>query len=87
MGKETEYGTKLRLLRVMMAILERPNGYTKRELAERYNTSLDTIKKDIEALRNAGFDVVHDSKYRYHFEKNDPHRKLKELLHFTEEDQ
>ena len=67
--------------------LERPKGYTKNELAERYGVSPDTIKGDINTFRNAGFIVEPDTKYRYYFKESNTYKKLKNLLHFTEEDQ
>lgn len=82
-----EYGTKVRLLRVMRALLEHPFGYTKRQLADRYGISTDTIERDFEALGSAGFIVRFDGKYRYGFAEQKPFRQLKDLLHFSEEDQ
>ena len=87
MKGESEFGTKMRLLHVMLSVLDRPYGYTMRELAERHCTHKDTIKKDFEALKNAGFALHHDSKYRYAFSENKPYQQLKQLLVFTEEDQ
>ncbi len=87
MTKEHEYGTKVRLLRVMLAIMDRPNFYTKNHLAEIYGVSADTIKNDFLALRSAGFILKHDTKYRYFFEVEKPFKQLKDLLHFSKEDQ
>lgn len=84
---EKEYGTKLRLLRVMQALLDHPKHYTKRKLAELYTVNLDTIKNDFKALSNAGFVVDHDEKYRYYFVEEKPYAQLQDLLHFSEEDQ
>ena len=87
MAKEAEYGTRTRILRVLRAILDRPSAYTKKELADKYGVSPDTIKGDIEAMQNAGFELRHDERYRYAFVANKPHQQLKDLLHFSEEDQ
>lgn len=84
---EKEYGTKLRLLRVMRALLENPKHYTKRQLAELYQVTPDTITNDFEALTSAGFVVEYDEKYRYYFVEEKPFTQLKDLLHFSEEDQ
>jgi len=84
---EHEYGARARMLRIMMAILERPNAYTKKDLAQRYGFSVDTIKGDFECFENAGLLLEHDSKYRYAFQVTQPYKQLKHLLHFTEEDQ
>jgi len=87
MQKEHEYGTKVRLLRVMRAILDWPYGYTRRQLAERYGVSRDTIDRDFEALQHAGFVLRADNKHRYAFVEDQPYKELKSLLHFSEEDQ
>jgi predicted DNA-binding transcriptional regulator YafY len=84
---EKEYGTKVRLLRVMRALLENPKHYTKRQLAELYQVTPDTITNDFEALTSAGFVVEYDGKYRYYFVEEKPFTQLKDLLHFSEEDQ
>jgi predicted DNA-binding transcriptional regulator YafY len=84
---EKEYGTKLRLLRVMLAVLERPYGYTKKQLASRYNYTEDTIKNDFRVFSDAGLVWQQDNKYRYAFAEEKPLRQLKDLLHFSEEDQ
>lgn len=87
MHKEAEFGTKSRLLNVMLAIIESPKMHTKKALAERMGVDPDTIKKDIEAFRNAGFVIEQDSKYRYFFVEEKRFKQLKDLLHFSEEDQ
>jgi predicted DNA-binding transcriptional regulator YafY len=87
MKKEAEYGTKVRVLRILRALLERPLGYTKRQLAERYGVSVDTIDHDFNAFRSAGFLLKKDERYRYAFVEDKPYKTLKDLLHFSEEDQ
>ena len=87
MAKQDEYGTKMRLLRIMLALAENQNGYTKKQLAKRYNVHPDTITGDFEALKNVGFLVKMDKKYRYTLRVNKPLQQLKDLLHFSEEDQ
>ncbi|MBK9336389.1 MAG: WYL domain-containing protein [Lewinellaceae bacterium] len=87
MAKEAEYSTRTRILRVLRAILDRPYAYTKKELAEQYGVSPDTIKGDIEAMQNAGFELQQDERYRFAFVTNQPHKQLKDLLHFSEEEQ
>lgn len=82
-----EYTAKGRLLRVMRALLERPYGYTLRELSERYGVSRDSIKRDFAELNNAGFVLDRDSRNRYAFVVDQPLRQLQSLLHFSEEDQ
>lgn len=48
MPKDTEYGTNIRLLRVMRALIERPFFYTKKRLATEYAVHADTIGNDFE---------------------------------------
>ncbi len=46
MPKDNENGTKIRLLRVMRALIERPYGFTKAQLASKYAVHPDTIAGD-----------------------------------------
>ncbi|MEZ5044013.1 MAG: WYL domain-containing protein [Saprospiraceae bacterium] len=87
MKKESEYPAKHRILRIMQALLDHPFGYTKKQLADIYDVHEDTIKNDFRDLKNAGFLVERDEKYRYRFVQNKPYKQLKNLLHFSEEDQ
>lgn len=82
-----EYGTKVRLLRIMRALIDHPFGYTKRQLALRYDVHPDTIKNDIEAIRNAGFEIIPDDQYRYAFRMDRTYHELKDILFFSEQDQ
>ena len=88
MPNENEYGTKQRLLRILFAIVENPRGYTKKELADRCASGkVENVKNDFIAFDNAGLRLKYDNKYRYYFELEEPYKKLKDLLHFSEEDQ
>lgn len=84
---EQEYGTKSRLLRILFALIDRPYGYTRRQLAELYNVNITTIKADFETFKNAGLLMDKDDNHRYAFQIRKPFQKLKDLLHFSEEDQ
>lgn len=86
MPKDTEYGTKIRLLRILRAIIEQPKRYTKQELAMKYGVHLDTITGDFETFVNAGFEMDFDEKYRYFFIKDKLLKKAGELLYFSEEE-
>lgn len=86
MPKDTEYGTKIRLLRIMRAIINRPFGYTKQQLAKEYAVHEDTVKGDFEAFVNAGFELDWDEKRRYAFKVDKPLKKMRELLYFSEEE-
>lgn len=87
MPRESEFGTRARIVHIVRAIIERPNFYTKRALADRHGVSLDTIDGDFHAITTAGFALQPDDKHRYAFVLDKPHRQLKDLLHFSEEDQ
>ena len=87
MSLESEYGTRTRLVRVMRAIIQDPYHYTKKALAEQYGQHPDTIKGDFQAIVNAGFQLDKDDRHRYAFVLEKPYQQLKNLLHFSEEDQ
>lgn len=82
-----EYGTKVRLLRIMRALIERPFGYTKKQLAQIYNVDPDTIKHDFNAIKSAGFEMKKDDNHRYAFRVDRTYQELKDILFFSEEDQ
>ncbi len=84
---EAEYRTGVRLLRIMRAILDRPKGYTLKELADKYSVSKETLKLDIRTFRDAGYLIDYDKRYRYFFVEEQPFRQLRDLLLFSEEDQ
>ena len=86
MPKDNEYGTKVRLLRIMRTLIARPFGYTKQQLAAQYNVHPDTIAGDFAAFRNAGFEMDSDPKGRYAFVVDKPMKKAQELLYFSEEE-
>ncbi len=87
MPKEAEYGTRVRLMRIFRAILDSPYRYTRQELASRYNVSTDTISGDLNAFEAGGFIKTRDKRHRYAFKEDKPLKQLKDLLHFSEEDQ
>ncbi len=87
MSAEKAYSTRTRIMRIMRALIERPYGYTIQQLAERYGVHPDTIRGDFEAFQNADFVIDRDSRNRYAFVEDKPYKQLKELLHFSEEDQ
>lgn len=87
MAGEPEFGTKMRLLLVMRNLLEAPYTYTKKQLAERFGVDPDTIKADLEAFRNAGFDYEYDQRFCYAFKVDRPYEELKSMFQLSEEDQ
>lgn len=82
-----EYGTRTRILRILMSLIDHPYHYTKAQLAQRYNVSSETIKGDLENIKNAGFVLDFDKNYRYALEENKGYKQLRDLLHFSEEEQ
>ncbi len=86
MPKDKEYGAKARLMRLMRALIERPYGYTKKELAVRYGVHPDTISNDFEVFREVGLELDRDERHRYAFVINRNLKRIKELLFFSEEE-
>lgn len=84
---DIDYTTKRRLLQLLFLLLEQPRRYTRRELAERLGVHPDTIKNDLLEFNNFGLVVRYDDRYRYFLQHDNRLRQLKDLLHFTEEDQ
>ena len=87
MRRESEYRMKVRLLRVMRAILEQPYVYTTKQLSKIYNVDRTTISRDLKAIINAGFVMDKDGKHRHAFVEDGPYKELNSLLHFTDEEQ
>lgn len=87
MPREAEFGPRSRIVQLLRALLERPYFYTKQQLAGRYGVSKDTVSADFEILQNAGFVLDSDERFRYAFKVEKPLAQLKDLLHFSEEDQ
>ena len=82
-----EYGGKSRILRLLCSLLDSSNGYTKKQLAKNLGVKPRTIKGDIEVLRNHSFQVECDENYRYKLVLEERFEQLKELLHFTKDEQ
>ncbi|MDZ4707692.1 MAG: WYL domain-containing protein [Saprospiraceae bacterium] len=87
MNRFKDHSPKTRLLKILRDIIERPHGYTKKQLAIRYNVHEDTIKKDFDEMRNAGFDILYDPQYRYALKQDEPFDQLRESMFFSELDQ
>lgn len=82
----SEFTPRGRIVRILMDLLDKQVGYTKRELMAKYDRSEDMILEDISTLRMAGFIIEVDKKHRYAFKENKPYKQLKNLLHFSEDD-
>ncbi len=86
MPKDRPYSTRARVIKILRAIVEQPNRYTKRELAELYNVDEDTITGDFAAFKVADFHLTKDDRHRYAFVESKPLKKMEDLLHFSKED-
>jgi len=85
--RKQDISPKLRILKMQRAILESHNGFTIKQFAQRFDVSIDTIRRDFVALENSGLFLTKDSRHRYTFKKEQEYKQLKDLLHFSEEDQ
>jgi predicted DNA-binding transcriptional regulator YafY len=86
MPKDTQYGPRARVIRMLRLLADAPRRYTKVELARNYGVSDDTITDDIQAIESAGFLVEKDNKYRYYLVPDKPLKQIEELLYFSEEE-
>lgn len=87
MNKFHELSPKTRLLKILLILLQSPYGYTKKQLAIKYNVHEDTIKNDIEEMRNAGFNITNDPQYRYGVENDKLFQYLQDHLFISTEDE
>jgi predicted DNA-binding transcriptional regulator YafY len=69
-----------RILEILRLLIENPGNYTKKELAKLFAVSKDTISRDFEDLRNAGFYLEKDNKHRYYLTAEKSTDLLRELL-------
>ncbi len=76
-----------RTVEILLAIAEHPRRYSKKDFAERYGLSTDTIGDDFEFIRNAGMELKVDKEYRYYIANRQSYSKLASLLHFSTDDQ
>jgi predicted DNA-binding transcriptional regulator YafY len=67
-------------------LIEQPCRYTRNELAKMYGRNPDTIKRDFEDIRNAGFELKHDSQYRYFLAPENVTGKVADLLLLTNDE-
>lgn len=82
----SEFTPRGRIVRIIIDLLDKQMGYTKKELMAKYDKGEDMILEDISILRLAGFIIETDKKHRYAFKENKPYKQLKNLLHFSEDD-
>lgn len=78
---------KFRTLRMLRMIVESPRTYTRNDLAKRLGVGKDAILDYFNEIKNAGFNLIYDKKYRYYIDTERQYEYLKELLYFSEKDQ
>jgi predicted DNA-binding transcriptional regulator YafY len=77
-----------RVLRVLMYMVEYPQGLTRKELASRLNVSEKVIKRSHAAMTAVGFEVDYNEKYHtYRLLPSKRTEKLNRLLYFTPQEQ
>lgn len=79
--------TKERFGRLILLLVQQPFRYKLQELADKLDVSKSTINRDLLALENIGLDTTYNEKYRYGFVQDKAYDELKNLLHFTTEEQ
>lgn len=85
MGKDS-VRTK-RVIEILLFLLNNPNGKTIKELMDEFGVSKPSIKRDLRILRETFIKIDCDNKHRYKLIQRKPYQQLKDLLHFSEEDQ
>jgi predicted DNA-binding transcriptional regulator YafY len=75
---------KKRVLEILRILIENPGHYTRKKLAELYGISVDTISRDFESIKNAGFDLNTDQNHRYYLTAEKTTEQIKDLLLITD---
>ena len=84
MNRQLDTPTRHRAIKVLKNLIEYPFHYTIQELATNNDVSKDTIRDDIEGIKNAGFETAFDKNYRYAVIYSKPLEYIKDLLFLTE---
>lgn len=87
MPKEKEHQARERALRVLKLIVESPFFYTVSRLAKKFQIAESQIKRDLKSIREAGFEVTYDERYRYGCVADKPLEHLKSILVFSEREE
>ncbi len=87
MNRILETQTRQRTITVLKTLIEYPYHYTLKEIAYLNNVHQDTIRIDINAINNAGFETQRDLNHRYGVIYSKPHEYIKDLLFLTEKEQ
>lgn len=81
-------GTIERTVLMLIDLLETPFGRSKEQLGEKYNLAIRSVEDYFKYYRRCGLILEADEHKRYRLKREQEHyRELKDLLHFTEEDQ
>ncbi len=84
MNRPLDTATRLRALLVFKALVENPFHYSIKDFSQLYNVSKDAIRTDLEEIKNAGFDVAFDRKFRYALVDNATTKHLQDILYLNE---
>ncbi len=83
-----DFGTIQRTILILFDLLETRFGKTKEQLAEKYNIGVRTLEDYFKYYRRCGLILEDDEHKRYRLKREqERYKELKDLLHFTEEDQ
>ncbi|MEN0003498.1 MAG: WYL domain-containing protein [Bacteroidota bacterium] len=75
-----------RILDILLRVLARPYHYKRKDLVQRYNASLDTIKRDLEAMKKVGLEVQQDKQHRIFVVPDGNFSELKNLQPLSDAD-
>lgn len=84
MNRQLDIPTRHRAIKVLKDLIEYPYHYTIQDLANQNDVSKDTIRDDIEGIRNAGFETEYDKNYRYAVIYSKPLEYIKDMLFLSE---
>jgi predicted DNA-binding transcriptional regulator YafY len=84
MNRQLDIPTRHRAIKVLKDLIEYPYHYTIQDLANQNDVSKDTIRDDIEGIKNAGFETTFDKNYRYAVIYSKPLEYIKDMLFLSE---
>lgn len=83
-SKPHDLSPQKRIVDLLRLLIENPGYYTKKELSALFQVSTDTISRDFDDLRNAGFTLECDTKYRYYLTQEKATDLIGDLLILSE---
>ncbi len=84
MNRQLDIPTRHRAIKVLKDLIEYPFHYTIQDLASLSDVSKDTIRDDMEGIRNAGFETTFDKNYRYAVIYSKPLEYIKQMLFLSD---